>query len=121
MDHRIYLVINNHPEQGLLGVHADGSSETASEFAWALMQDEAMLAREVVDNGIADEPEHGLRQICLVLEINGEHRQLVEADASNCPHPTWEPIDPTVGFEYLSHSVTPPYIKRWLAFEAWAE
>ena len=68
MDHRIYLVIYNHAEQGLLGVHADGSSEEARELAWKLMQDEAMLGREVVDNGIADIPEHGLRQLCLGIE-----------------------------------------------------
>lgn len=71
MDHRIYLVIYNHPEQGLFGVHADSSSEKAGYIAWLLMQDEVMLAREVVDNGIADEPEHGLRQICLGVIDDG--------------------------------------------------
>ena len=120
MDHRIYLVIYNHPEQGLLGVHADGSSEEASALAWTLMQDEAMLGREVVDNGIVDVPEHGLRQVCLGVRL-GRVNELVELDASNCPHPTWQPLHPAWDFEALSRGETPAYIKRWLAFEAWAE
>jgi len=120
MDHRIYLVIYNHAEQGLLGVHADGSSEEARELAWKLMQDEAMLGREVVDNGIADIPEHGLRQLCLGIE-GTPARYFVELDASDCPHPTWQPLHPAWDFEALSRGETPAYIKRWLAFEAWAE
>ena len=120
MDHRIYLVIYNHPEQGLLGVHADGSSTAASEIAWALLHDEAMLAREVVDNGIVDVPEHGLRQVCLGVRL-GRVNELVELDASNCPHPTWQPLHPAWDFEALNRGETPAYIKRWLAFEAWAE
>lgn len=68
MDHRIYLVIYNHPEHGLL-------------------QDETLLAREVVDDGIANEMS----------------------------------LHPAADFEHLSNGVTPPYIKRWLAFEPWDE
>ena len=82
MDHRIYLVIYNHPEQGLLGVHADGSSEEASALAWQLMQDEALLGREVVDNGIADIPEHGLRQLCLGVAHPCGATELMELDAN---------------------------------------
>ena len=119
MDHRIYLVIYNHPEQGFLGIHADASSEKASEFAWKLMQDEALFARDVVDNGVVDEPEHGMRQICLGLEVDAQKRRtLIELD--DCPHPGWHPIDP-IDFADLSRGETPHSIKRWLAFEAWAE
>jgi hypothetical protein len=127
MDHRIYLVIYNHPEQGLMGVHADASSPSASEVAWALLQNEDMLAYEVTDNGLANEPEHGLRQICLGLDdaypvspgVTGT--RLVELDATDCPHPTWMSLHPAFDFEALSHGETPPYIKRWLAFEPWDE
>ena len=127
MDHRIYLVVYNHPEQGLLGVHADASSPAASEIGWALLQDEAMLAREVMDNGILDEPEFGLRQVCLGVEVAKPLGPdltgvvLVELDASDCPHPRWMNLHPAFDFEALSRGETPAYIKRWLAFEAWGE
>ena len=120
MDHRIYLVIYNHPEQGFLGIHADASSEKASELAWKLMQDEALFARDVVDNGVVDEPEHGMRQICLGLEVDAQKRKtLIELD--DCPHPKWMSLHPAFDFEALSRGETPAYIKRWLAFEPWAE
>jgi hypothetical protein len=127
MDHRIYLVIYNHPEQGLMGVHADASSPSASEVAWALLQDEDLLAHEVTDNGIANEPEHGLRHICLAMDdawpvshsVTGV--RLVELTAADCPHSAWMPLHPVADFEHLSRGETPPYIRRWLAFEPWAE
>lgn len=122
---RVYLVIYNHAEAGVLGVHAAGSTPQAEAEMWLLMQDEALFCDQVIENAIVDdpidEPGHGLRQICLGIETAGGHRRLVKLDASNCPNPTWQPLHPAWDFEALSGGETPAYIKRWLAFEAWEE
>lgn len=115
MDHRIYLVIMTSLEEGYLGIYADGSSPTASEFAWKLMHDEALLCAQLFNDGPVECPEPGIRQICLGLE----DEEVVLLD--DCPHPLWMDLHPAFDFEALSRGETPAYIKRWLAFEAWAE
>ena len=116
MDHRIYIVIMTSLEEGYLGIHADGSSSTASDRAWSLLHDETMLVEMLFDPGVVEQPEPGIHQICLGID-KGRYSAL---DTSDCPHPSWMSLHPA-DFEHLGNGVTPPYIKRWLAFEPWDE
>ena len=118
MDHRIYLVIMTSLDEGYLGIHAGGSSPTASDRAWSLLHDETMLVEMLFDPGVVEEPEPGIRQICLGIDRKGRYSALTQAA---CPHPRWVDLHPAADFEALSRGETPAYIKRWLAFEPWAE
>lgn len=120
---RIYLVIMNSPRcSTALGVHVDGSSEEATNWAWTIIQ---CRPWDMVKSTTARRAmlERGLRQICLGVNLGlpGRRSEIVELDASDCPHPAWMSLHPAFDFEALSRGETPPYIKRWLAFEAWAE
>lgn len=117
MEHRIYLVVMTNPEEGYLGIHADGSSTTASELAWNLLHDETALVEVLFDPGVVEEPEPGIRHICLGLN-EGRYTALTHAA---CPFPRWIDLDPVADFGALSRGETPAHIKRWLAFEPWAE
>lgn len=122
---RIYLVVNTNLDQGYMGIHADGSSPAASEFAWGLIHDEIALVAALFNFGPVEEPEPGIRQICLGLEVAKPVGAEVTGDTivllDDCPHPRWMDLHPAFDFEALSRGETPPYIKRWLAFEPWAE
>ena len=122
MEHRIYLVVMTNPEEGYLGIHAAGSSPAAASFAWGLMHDEGSLHFGLFEAGLVDEPDHGIRQICLgFITNNNRPDRVVALDSADCPHPTWQVLHPAFDFEDLSHGETPAYIKRWLAFEPWGE
>lgn len=109
---RFYLVINVHPETGILGVHADAADTQDAAVLWRFLHNEDQFCNNMLHpemHALPEPGDKGMYCICGAYQRDADTPWLVDGG----PAPTWR--RPTAAeMVWLVTGDTPPTIRSWL-------